>query len=105
MALSFGVASSVGSYGELQNITLTNTCEIGEARDEAGDVCDYTAYNEKMEVSGEYVFDGTAPLAGAVITAATYKIVLTEVTVTESNQDYKKMSFKGHRYLTNAKPA
>ncbi|GAF69385.1 unnamed protein product, partial [marine sediment metagenome] len=61
MAVQFGVATTPGSYGFIQNFTRNETSDLGEARDENGDVAAFNVYNERFECTFEYVFDGTAP--------------------------------------------
>lgn len=106
MAVQFGVATTPGSYGYIQNFTRTESSDLGEARDENGDVAAYNVYNERFECSAEYVFDGTAPTVGATIQADdTNYFLITGVTETEDNQDYKKLSFTGQHWQTNSLPS
>ena len=106
MAVQFGVVTTPGSYGYIQNFSVNKTTEVGEARDENGDVAAYNCYNEKKECSFEYVFDGTAPSAGDTLQADdTNYFVLTSVTLTEDNQGYKTLSCQGTHYITNTLPA
>ena len=106
MAVQFGVATTPGSYGFIQSFNRTENAEIGEARDENGDVAAYNSFNEKIECSFEYVFDGTAPIVGATIQADdTLYYVLTSVSMTEENQGYKTLSCQGTHYVTNVLPS
>ncbi len=105
MAYQFGVASAPGSYGYIQNYSSNLASELGEARDENGDVAEINHYNETEEVSFEYVFDGTAPAVGDVLTIDTVKFSVLTVNMVESNTDYKRMTVTAKRYLTNTVPA
>jgi len=107
MALQFGVAATpITDDGYIQNYTRTSSCEIGEARDENGDVAAIQEYNEKYECEFEYVFAGTAPTAGDTIQAdGSNYFVLTSVAEVETNQGYKTLSCSGTHYITNSIPA
>jgi len=106
MAAVFGVVTTPGNFGWIQNFSRTDTSDLGEARDENGDVAAYNVYNERFECTFEYVFDGTAPTVGATIQAddSNY-FLITSITETEDNQDYKKMSCSGTHWQTNTLPA
>jgi hypothetical protein len=105
MAYVFGVATAPGSYGKIQNYSAKSAVEIGEYRDENGHVAGYTAYNKTQECSFEYVFDGTEPTVGTVLTVGSDKFVVTSCDLTESNTDYKRMSCTGRRWINNTIPA
>lgn len=104
MAYQFGVATAPGSYGKIQSFTSSKSGERGYAPDENGDVAAANTYNEKEEVSFEYIFDGTAPVVGVTLTIGAVKYTVLTVELTESNTDYKKMSVTAERFITNTIP-
>ena len=92
MALSFGVTLT-GGYGVLQSAGKTSTAEIAEARNEVGKVTDMKAYSRTNEGTSEGIFDGdTVADAGAELTVAGVAGLITNVSVNESNTDYKRVS-------------
>ena len=106
--VQFGVVTAPGSYGFIQNYSETNNTEVGEARDENGDVAAIHTYNEKKECSFEYVFDtdSTAPEAGDTLTAnGSDKFLITEVVKSEENQGFKKITVQGTHYIPNSLPS
>jgi len=105
MAVQFGVVTAPGSFGFIQNFSRTETSDLGEARDENGDVATFNVYNERFECSFEYIFEGTAPVVGDALTAdGTNSFLITGVTETEDNQDFKKLSCTGTHWQTNSIP-
>lgn len=106
--VQFGVVTAPGSFGFIQNYSETNNVEVGEARDANGDVAAVHPYNEKKECSFEYVFDTdqTAPVAGDTLQAnGTDYFLITEVTHSEENQGFKKITVQGTHYVKNAIPS
>jgi len=92
MALSFGVTST-GGYGVLQSLSESSTAEIAEARDENGKVTDQKAYSKTNEATAEGIFDGDSVAdAGASLTVGSLTGLITSVSKTESNTDYKRVS-------------
>ena len=70
MALSFGVTST-GGYGVLDSVSINETAEVAEARDENGAVTDQKAYSKTVEATLEGYFDGDSLAgAGTLMTAA-----------------------------------
>ena len=105
MSYQFGVASTPGSYGKIQNYEENNTVQLSEIRDEDGEVSQVKKYDEQIECTFEYVFDGTAPSAGDEILATGGKIILTSVSTVEINNDWKRLKCSGKRYVANSIPA
>lgn len=105
MAYAFGVATAPGSYGKIQNYSDKKASEVGEYRDENGDVAGINHYNETQECSFEYVFDGTAPTVGSVLTIGSANFSILTVDLTESNTDYKRMQVTAKKWITNAIPS
>ena len=92
MAVQFGVVTAPGSYGLIQNFEVTDTVEIAVAKSALGVGTNESAHSRKKSVSFEYVFDGTAPAAGSTITISTVVYTITSCKLTETNDDFKKMS-------------
>ena len=107
MAASFGVVTTIGTtVGYIQNLTITESTETAEARDEDGGVAAFENYNETAEFSADFVYTttGTAPSAGDTMTVAGAAYNVTSVVFTETNTDYKKCTVSGRRYVTNSLP-
>ena len=104
---SFGVTTSAGAYGLAQNFQTTRTNEIGEARDANGDVYAVNSYNEIEEFTAEFVFDtdSTLPTIGSNVTIDSNVYMITSVSETESNTEYKRASFAGRRWIANTVPS
>ena len=105
MSFQRGITSTAGSYGKIQSYEANNSVQIAEIRDENGEVSGTETYDEKIEVSFEYVFSGTAPKAGDTLTVTDGKIIISSVRMIESNQDWKRMNCTGVRYVKNSLPA
>lgn len=110
MAVQFGVASAPGSYGYIQNFTENAASEIGEARDENGDVAAFNHYNETVEATFEYVFDGTAPEVGDTLTitcpmSGAKNFTILTVAMAETNTDYQRMTVTARHYVPNSLPS
>ena len=92
MALSFGVTST-GGYGVLQSLSETGTPEIAEARNAGGKVTDQKAYSITKEATAEGIFDGdTIADPGTSLAVGNVTGLITNVSTTESNTDYKRVS-------------
>ena len=107
MAYQFGVLTDGLTYGLIQNFTTTQSNEMGEARDENGDVAAFNPYNETEEFTAEWVSDTavSSPAVSANITIGGETYTLTSVVETESNTEYKRLSLTGMRWITNSLPA
>jgi len=92
MALSFGVTST-GGYGVLQSVNTTSSAEISDARNEVGKVTDQHAYSKTNEVSAEALFNGEALAeAGAELTVGGLAGLITNISKSESNTDFQRVS-------------
>ncbi len=92
MPLTFGVTST-GGYGVLQSVNKTSTAEIAEARDQVGKVTNQKAYSKTNEATAEGVFDGdTLADAGAELTVGDVIGLITNVSKSESNTDFQRVS-------------
>lgn len=95
MALSFGVTST-GGYGVLQTVTRGSTAEKAEARDETGKVTDEIAYSRTSTAQADFVADTAtaenAYAAGTSLTIGDLTGLITDVSVNETNADYKRGS-------------
>lgn len=92
MSLSFGVTST-GGYGVLQSATKTSTAEIADARNAEGKVTDQKAYSKTNEVSAEALFNGeTLAEAGAELTVGGLAGLITNISKSESNTDFQRVS-------------
>ncbi len=92
MALSFGVTST-GGYGVLQSVNTTSSAEIADARNAVGKVTDQHAYSKTNEVSAEALFTGeTLAEAGAELTVGGLAGLITNISKSESNTDFQRVS-------------
>lgn len=92
MSLSFGVTST-GGYGVLQSVNTTSSAEIAEARNAVGKVTDQHAYSKTNEVSAEALFNGeTLAEAGAELTVGGLAGLITNISKSESNTDFQRVS-------------
>lgn len=92
MAVSFGVVTAPGSYGLAQNVETTDTVEMSVAKSALGVGTNEKAHTRKKSISFEYVLDGTPPAAGSTITVDTVAYTVTSTKLSETNDDFKKMS-------------
>ena len=94
MAVSFGVTST-GGYGILQTVDKNSSAEVAEVRDETGKVVEMTAYSKTVEVDFEGVFDSdTIAEVGTELECADITGVITSISESESNTDFKKIKGK-----------
>ena len=103
----FGVVSSGGTYGLLQEIGTTRSNKQGEAFDENGEVKDYTDHDHRDECNCKFKHDtdSAAPAPGDDIECKSENYHINEVTETEFNKEYRELTFKGIRYPKNDLPA
>ena len=110
MAVQFGVVNTATTYGYATSVERSRSVEEATYSDADGDVAGYSAYNETEEVTIEATYDATAlPTIGDVMTLtmdlASTKYFVTGIKDTETNDDYRKVSITGKRWITNTIPA
>lgn len=107
MALTFGVSTTHGYTGPVQNFETGIEGERAEARDANGDVQAVQAYNPQETVTFDWILDAgdAAPDYGDTLTISTVKYFVETGTKTETNTDYIRYAITARRWTTNTIPA
>lgn len=101
MARQHGILTTVsGLSGTMvvNNFTTSESVEVSEARDESGKVTDRKAYSKTTTYRGDGLLDTNEVPASAVSAGATIVIegktcLIESCDVTETNNEYAKVSF------------
>ena len=107
MALTFGVSTSHGYTGPIQNFETVIEGERAEARDANGDVQAVQAYNPQEAISFDWILDSgdSPPAYGATLTIGATKYYVETATKTEVNTDYIRYAITARRWTANTIPA
>jgi len=105
----FGVSiAGLSTYGQEQSFEETDSQSVAEVKDANGDIHETVAYGDNMEeCSAEVIEDTTAAdtAAGSEITLGGKTYIVTERTISQENESYRKRSIKGRRKVTAGTPA
>lgn len=108
-----GIASTeTGSLGLYQSWEATDSMTVITADDADGDPTDYAVVRREMTVNINLIFDTTktAPAAGTkltctnALTGSSKEFVIEEITHSQTNNDFIKVSVRGKRWPTNSLP-
>jgi hypothetical protein len=103
--LSFGLSTETG--GQIQNLEIRESREEVKVRDADGDTVGATYIDPSQEITYDFFPTGATGIAaaspGAAVTVTNHTpaaglIIVTEVTTTRANTDYKKVSVKAVNY-------
>lgn len=77
----------------MQSVSITETAEIADARDEDGKVTDQKAYSKTVEATSEGLYNGDS-LGGAGVSLAIGSVtgLVTSQSTNETNTGYKTVS-------------
>lgn len=95
MALTFGLGSWSCGGMVLNKLTVNQSAQVAEARDETGKVTARKAYSTSVDVSADGPLEGSAPDVGTVAIIGDYSVLVESVNVTGSNSDYQQVSISG----------
>lgn len=92
--ISFGTPDHRNIIGVIQSEVSRESAEVAEARNEEGKVFVMKAYSKTSEKTFEALFASgtTPPEAGKSITAGAWKGIVTQSSITRSNNNFTKIS-------------